>query len=90
MALRIVDSCVACHACLDVCPNRAIAFDAPIFSIDADRCSECLGDFAVAQCAAICPVEGAIIDELGEALNPLGSLTGIPPARLAERLRGAA
>jgi hypothetical protein len=32
---------------------------------------------------AICPIEGAILDELGVALNPPGSLTGIPPERWA-------
>jgi hypothetical protein len=32
---------------------------------------------------AICPIEGAILDEVGEPLNPPGSLTGIPPARWA-------
>ena len=53
------------------------------FLIDADKCTECLGDFADAQCAAICPIEGAIVDELGEPLNPPGSLTGIPPERWA-------
>ena len=31
------------------------------------------------QCASICPVEGAILDAAGEAINPPGSLTGIPP-----------
>ena len=28
---------------------------------------------------ASCPVEGAILDAQGLPLNPLGSLTGIPP-----------
>lgn len=53
------------------------------FLIDADKCTECVGDYADAQCAAICPIEGAIIDELGAELNPPGSLTGIPPERWA-------
>jgi ferredoxin len=41
----------------------------PHFLIDADKCTECVGDFADAQCVAICPIEGAILDELGVALN---------------------
>ena len=53
------------------------------FLIDADKCTECLGDFALPQCVEICPVEGAIVNELNEALNPPGSLTGIAPARWA-------
>jgi hypothetical protein len=81
MALEIVDSCVNCWAC-----NRSVKRQStatPHFLIDADKCTECSGDFAEAQCASICPIEGAIINELGEALNPPGSLTGIPPARWA-------
>jgi hypothetical protein len=38
------------------------------------RCTECAGSFPEAQCASICPVEGAIEDELGGAVNPPGSL----------------
>lgn len=84
MALQIVESCVNCWACVDVCPNDAIVEDKPHFLVDGDKCTECLGDHAVPQCAAICPIEGAIVNELGEALNPPGSLTGIPVARLIQ------
>lgn len=77
MALQIVESCVNCWACVDVCPNGAIVEDTPHFLVDPGKCTECLGDHALPQCAAICPIEGAIVDELGEALNPPGSLTGI-------------
>lgn len=83
MALEIVESCVNCWACVPLCPNRAIVEALPHFAINADKCSECLGDHPVPQCAEICPIEGAIINELGEALNPPGSLTGIPPERWA-------
>ncbi len=83
MALEIVESCVNCWACELLCPSQAIFFAKPHFLIDADKCTECLGDFAAPQCAAICPIEGAIVNELNEALNPPGSLTGIPPVRLA-------
>lgn len=85
MALEIIGSCVNCWACQPLCPNHAIHEAAPPhiphFLIDADKCTGCEGDFADAQCAAICPIEGAILDELGNPLNPPGSLTGIPPAR---------
>ena len=87
MALEIIESCVNCWACLPLCPSRAIREarppQFPHFLIDADKCTECVGDFADAQCAAICPIEGAIVDELGVAMNPPGSLTGIPPERWA-------
>ena len=82
MALQITNSCVNCWACVEVCPNEAIYQDIPHFLIDDTKCTECLGDHAQAQCAAICPIECAIVDELGEALNPPGSLTGISLEKL--------
>jgi ferredoxin len=87
MALEIVESCVNCWACEPLCPSKAIVAAKPPhfphFIIDADQCTECVGDFADPQCATICPIEGAIVDELNVPLNPPGSLTGIPPARWA-------
>ncbi len=83
MAWQIVDPCVGCWACVDVCPSDAITEQAGCFTIDARRCTECDGDFADPQCASICPIEGAILDSAGVAINPPGSLTGIPPERLA-------
>lgn len=84
MALQIVHSCVNCWACVDVCPNDAIYEDKPHFLIDEFKCTECLGDHAEPQCAAICPIECAIVNELGDPLNPAGSLTGIPIDKLIE------
>lgn len=79
MSLSIIESCVNCWACLDVCPSDAIYDAKPHFMIDANKCTECEGDHADPQCASICPIEGAILDAAGEAVNPAGSLTGIPP-----------
>ncbi len=79
MALTITKPCVNCHACLDVCPSEAIIEAKPHFRIDAARCTECDGDYADPQCASICPIEAAILDATGAPLNPIGSLTGIPP-----------
>lgn len=84
MALAITESCINCWACLPVCPNQAIHAADPVFAIRAEACTECAAEYPEAQCAAICPVEGAIVDELGIALNPLGSLTGIPVEKLRE------
>ena len=64
MALEIIESCVNCWACVPLCPNKAIYEAAPHFLIDADKCTECTGDFAEAQCVAVCPIEGAILDEI--------------------------
>lgn len=89
MALEIVDTCVNCWACIALCPNQAIFEASPHFQIDPLRCSECVGDYAKPQCAEICPVEGAIVNELGEALYPPGTLSpplpGQPNPTLAER-----
>ena len=63
MALQITDACLNCWACADVCPNDAIALADPHFLIDERKCTECLGDHAEPQCAAICPIEAAIVDE---------------------------
>lgn len=82
MALKIVESCTTCRACLPLCPSEAIVAARPHFLIDAMKCTECDGDYAEPQCAAICPIEGAILDSVGLAMNPPGSLTGIPPEKL--------
>jgi ferredoxin len=82
MALSITEACIGCWACVGVCPNRAIHAGEPVFAIDPEKCTECLAEFPEAQCAAICPIECAIVDELGAALNPPGSLSGIPPEKL--------
>jgi len=82
MSLSIIESGVNCSACLPVCPSNAIYEAKPHFKIDAAKCTECDGDFAQPQCASICPIEGAILDQLGAAINPPGSLTGIPPSMM--------
>lgn len=84
MALKITSACLNCWACVDVCPNDAIRQGRPHFVIEAARCTECLGQYDDPQCASICPIEAAIVDSQGVFLNPPGSLTGIPVARLIE------
>lgn len=89
MALEIISSCVNCFACEPLCPSDAIYLDKqekPHFLIDAKKCTECEGDFADPQCASICPIEGAILSAIGEEMNPPGSLTGIPPEKMAEAM----
>ena len=81
MALEIVESCVNCWACYDVCPSNAIyqSEEAKHFRISKKKCTECDGDYAQPQCASICPIEDTIFDAAGESINPPGTLTGIPP-----------
>lgn len=86
MAFKIVESCVNCWACLPLCPSQAISEAKPHFLIDPKKCTECEGAFADPQCATICPIEGAILDSQGEAINKPGSLTGIPPERMEQAM----
>lgn len=83
MAFEIIESCVNCWACEPLCPNQAIYEARPHFMIDANQCNECAGNFEESQCVSICPIEGAILNESGEPLNPPGSLTGIVPEKFA-------
>jgi Fe-S-cluster-containing hydrogenase component 2 len=91
MAYRIIETCVNCWACEPLCPSQAIFLPAGgagsgrlHFLVDAKKCTECEGDHADPQCASVCPIEGAILDPTGAEANPCGSLTGIPPERMAE------
>jgi ferredoxin len=84
MALKIINTCVNCYACEPLCPSQAIYKAEAHFLINPRKCTECEGDFNEPQCASICPIEGAILDQFGMAINPPGSLTGIPPERMAE------
>ena len=86
MSLEIIESCVNCWACEPLCPNDAIYEAAAHFLIDPAKCTECEGDYADPQCATICPIEGAILDASGGEFNPAGSLTGIPPEKMAEAM----
>ncbi len=82
MKYAITEQCVGCHACALVCPNNAVFADPDNpqqFMIHPRRCTGCENQYDTPQCATICPVETAIVDELMIAVNPLGSLTGIMP-----------
>ncbi len=57
MALKINEECIACGLCLDECPNNAISVDDPIFVINPDLCTECVGFSDSPQCQEVCPVE---------------------------------
>ena len=83
MSYAIIESCVNCWACEPLCPSQAIHEARPNFLIDARKCTECEGDHADPQCVSICPIEGVILDGFGLAANSPGSLTGIPPERMA-------
>jgi NAD-dependent dihydropyrimidine dehydrogenase PreA subunit len=45
------DECIACGACVDVCPDDAISETDDTFVIDPEKCTDC------ATCEDECPVE---------------------------------
>lgn len=62
MALLITDECINCAVCEPECPNSAISAGDGIFTIDADRCTECIGHFEASQCVDVCPVDCIVPD----------------------------
>ncbi len=62
MSLMINDECIACDACREECPNEAIGEDEPIYIIDPDRCTECIGYYDEPNCISVCPVDAIVSD----------------------------
>ena len=57
MALIITENCNACDACAPVCPNTAISIGIPIYVIDPEKCTECVGAEDEPQCQLVCPAD---------------------------------
>jgi len=57
MALLINDECIACDACVPECPNDAISEGDPIYVINPDLCTECVGFHDKPQCVEVCPTD---------------------------------
>ena len=57
MATVITEECINCGACEPECPNVAITEGDPIYKIDPNKCTECVGHFDSSRCAAVCPVD---------------------------------
>lgn len=51
MAHKISSKCVACGACVDVCPVDAISSGTPIYVINPEVCIDC------GACVDVCPSE---------------------------------
>jgi len=62
MATHITEACITCGACVPECPNQAIAEGDPVFVIDPERCTECVGFHEEEQCQVVCPVECCLPD----------------------------
>jgi ferredoxin len=57
MAMKILDDCIACGACLPECPTESISEgDGILYVINASTCVECEGHAASPRCQDVCPV----------------------------------
>jgi ferredoxin len=63
LALKIIDECIACDACVEVCPTTSIEASDPIYVITAAICCECVGYHKKPSCVEVCPVDAIVIDE---------------------------
>ncbi len=62
MALIINEECIACGVCVPECPNEAISEGDPIYVINPDLCTECVGFHDSPQCVEVCPVDCIVQD----------------------------
>ncbi len=62
MAYKITEDCISCGACEDECDNRAISEGEAGYTIDPDRCTECVGNAESPKCAEVCPVDACVRD----------------------------
>jgi ferredoxin len=63
MAMKIVEECINCGACEPECPNEAITQGDPIYLVDAEKCTECVGAFDNQKCVEVCPVDDCIVHD---------------------------
>ena len=57
MTHMISEACIACGACMPVCPVEAIS-EGEVYVIDAEKCTDCTA------CVDQCPVEAISLAEL--------------------------
>lgn len=57
MALMIGTECMSCGLCIEECPNDAISKSIPVYVIDSELCTECVGSFDEPQCVMVCPLD---------------------------------
>jgi ferredoxin len=62
MAYKITEDCINCGACEPECPNNAIREGDPVYVVDPDKCTECVGFYASSRCVEVCPVDSCIPD----------------------------
>jgi len=55
MAMTIdPDTCIACDDCRPVCPTKAVKAGPVVYTIKADKCTECEGHADEPQCVEVC------------------------------------
>ncbi len=62
MAYSITSDCINCGACEPECPNTAITEGEPVYVIDPDQCTQCIGHYESSRCAEVCPVDACVPD----------------------------
>ena len=62
MAYKITDDCISCGACETECKNNAISEGENSYTIDPDKCTECVGNHESPRCAEICPMDACVPD----------------------------
>ena len=85
MALKIVESCVNCFACYDVCPSNAIYQSSPHFKINPKNARNVKTIMRCPSAPAFAPMK-AILSADGLAMNPPG-LNGNSTRKMAEAMR---
>jgi ferredoxin len=63
MAKKITEECINCGACEPECPNESISQGDPVYVIDYEKCTECVGHYDSPKCVEVCPVDGVIIQD---------------------------
>ena len=60
----INEECIACDACRPECPNDAISEGDPLYIINPDLCTECVGDKVddKTHCENSCPTDACVAD----------------------------
>ncbi len=68
MAYKITDECISCGACEAECDvNNAISEGDVTYVIEADKCTECVGNYDVARCVEVCPIDDCIVQDPKES-----------------------
>lgn len=61
--LFINHDCIACDACNEVCPTRAIKVADPIYTIKQEHCIMCNGYTSNPQCIEVCPMDAIMYSD---------------------------